>query len=147
MTILWYKFTALCIEPEPPQQPAINNAAAQFFVSPLATPTLSLLLSVAIMLVIRVCSVGMPHIEQIITFSWRAVLDGMIGLLFLGDETTLEPITGAVVFFTCLIVGQMFSAVRADAVSAFGIQERAGFACKLFGLALAFAGVILVRWG
>lgn len=147
MTLLWYKFTALCIEPAPSQQPAINNAAAQFFVSPLATSTLSLLLSAAIMLTITVGSLGMPHIEQIITFAWRAVLGGVNGLLFVGDGTTLEPIAGAVVFFTRLIVGQIAGVVLADAVSAFGIQERAVSACKLFGLALAFAGLTLVRWG
>jgi transporter family-2 protein len=147
MTLLWPMALALFIGFALSQQPVINGATAQVLGSPLPAAALSLSLSAIIVIVATLVSGATPQAEQVFSLPWWALLGGVIGALFVAGGATLVPITGAAVFFTCLIAGQLIGAVLADAIGAFGIQERAVSARKLFGVALAFAGVFLVRWG
>jgi transporter family-2 protein len=78
---------------------------------------------------------------------WWVIFGGLIGAVFVSGGIILVPVMGVASFFVCLIAGQLVGAVVADAIGAFGLEPRALSARKLAGVALAFAGVVLVRSG
>jgi transporter family-2 protein len=61
--------------------------------------------------------------------------------------TVIVPVTGAAVFFVCLIAGQLFGSVLLDHIGAFGLPVREIGTLRFLGILLTFGGVILVRYG
>ena len=129
------------------QQPAINGATSGFLGSAFAAAAFSLTISALLVAGVFWFSGAPTQAGQFLTLPWWSVLGGVIGAVFVAGGAILVPVTGAAVFFVCLIAGQLLGAVIADAIGAFGLEERALSAQKLAGIALAFAGVVLVRWG
>ena len=147
MTWLWGVLAAGGVGFILAQQPVINGATGTALGSPLVAAAMSLSLSAVI--VIAVCLItGAPlSADRIMALPWWAFLGGVIGAIFVTGGATLVPITGAALFFVCLIAGQLVGSVVADTVGAFGLEPRPLSLRKLAGIALAFSGVVLVRWG
>jgi transporter family-2 protein len=147
MTLIWPMIAAALIGLAISQQPVINGATAGALGSAIAAAAFSLSLSALIVLAAVGLSGAPVRMDQVFALPWWSLLGGVIGAIFVAGGATLVPITGAAVFFTCLIAGQLAGAVFADAVGAFGLEAREVSVRKLLGVALAFAGVVLVRWG
>lgn len=128
-------------------QPVINGASASVLNSAFAAATFSLLVS-AVTVFVLFCLNGAPtQASQLLNLPWWAVFGGIIGAVFVSGGIFLVPIMGAAVFFVCLIAGQLVGAVFADTIGALGLEPRALSIRKFAGMALAFSGVVLVRWG
>ncbi|MFT7596112.1 MAG: transporter family-2 protein [Paracoccaceae bacterium] len=147
MTWLWPVVAAGLIGIALSFQPVINGASASVLNSAFAAATFSLLLSAATVFVLFCLSGAPTQASQLLQLPWWAVFGGFIGAVFVSGGIFLVPIMGAAVFFVCLIAGQLVGAVVADTIGAFGLEPRALSARKLAGVGLAFAGVVLVRWG
>ena len=147
VTLLWPVLVAVLIGFTLSFQPIINSASASVLNSAFAAATFSLLLS-AITVFVLFCLNGAPtQASQLLQLPWWALLGGLFGAAFVSGGIILVPIMGAAAFFLCLIAGQLAGSVFADTIGAFGIEPQALSPRKLAGVALAFAGVVLVRWG
>ncbi len=72
-------------------------------------------------------------------------MGGAIGALFVAGSTLLVPITGAAVFITCLVAGQLIGALVVDAVGGFGLEERSLSIRKVLGITMVLTGIMLER--
>lgn len=74
-------------------------------------------------------------------------LAGVVGALFVASGPVIAPAIGALLFFVCIVAGQLFGAAVADHFGAFGLQVRELSPLRAAGLALVLAGAILVNRG
>ena len=65
----------------------------------------------------------------------------------MAGSVVIAPITGAVVFFVCVVAGQLIGATLADHFGMFGLTFRQVSVTRLIGLALVLAGVVLAQSG
>ena len=128
-------------------QPAINGTAARILGSPLTATALSIAITLASCLVAIPLFAGLPQPQAFAHLPWWVVFGGLIGVFVVAGSAALVPITGAAVFFVCMIAGQLIGAALVDHFGAFGIDARPVSAVKLMGIGLALAGVVLVRVG
>jgi bacterial/archaeal transporter family-2 protein len=78
---------------------------------------------------------------------WWVYLAGTVGLIFVAGGIVIAPVTGALLFFVCVVGGQLLGATLADHLGAFGLQVRPVSPQRIAGLALVLAGAILVQRG
>lgn len=129
------------------QQAVINASVGQMLNGPVAAAALSMTVS-ALLLVAVTWWIGTPlRLGAVAALSGWSVLAGLLGAAFVAGSAFLVPVTGAALFFVCLVAGQLTGALVADAVGALGIEPRALSVQKIAGVALAFLGVVLVRFG
>ncbi|NND89829.1 MAG: EamA-like transporter family protein, partial [Granulosicoccus sp.] len=72
---------------------------------------------------------------------------GMIGVSIVAGGAALAPVTGAALFFVCLVAGQLLGAAAADHIGAFGMPVRPLSLTRIAGLLLVFFGALLVHRG
>jgi transporter family-2 protein len=142
-----YLISAVVIGAAFATQPAINGAAAKILGS--AFPATALSVAITLLASIIVMTIGRttPTLETFTQLPWWIVFGGLVGLLLVGGGTVIVPVTGAAVFFVCLIAGQLFGSVMLDHIGAFGLPVREIGTLRLLGVLLTFGGVILVRYG
>lgn len=78
---------------------------------------------------------------------WYVYLAGLAGTVFVAGGTVIAPVTGALVFFVCVVAGQLIGAMLADHFGAFGLAVREISVLRLAGLVLVIAGALLVQRG
>ena len=128
-------------------QPAINGAAARVLGSPISAAALS----VAITLI--ACGLLMPvfgarlSLSDVANLPWWVIFGGLIGAGVVAGGAAIAPVTGAALFFVCLVAGQLVGSAIVDSTGAFGMQVQSLSITKLAGIALALGGVVLVRYG
>ncbi|MEM7719019.1 MAG: DMT family transporter [Pseudomonadota bacterium] len=127
-------------------QPVINAVASKMLGAPWPATVISVAItltaSVGVMLVTRTT----PSLSDVTTLPWWIVLGGLIGVLIVGGGAAIVPITGAALFFVCLIAGQLLGSVLLDHYGAFGLAVREISPTRLLGVGLTFAGILLVRF-
>ena len=126
-------------------QPAINGATAKI----LGSPVSSAVISVAITLL--TCIVLLPVFgakisgATVVNLPWWVVFGGLIGAGVVAGGAAIAPVTGAAVFFICMIAGQLVGSVLADHFGAFGLKEHPISPMRLVAIGLVFTGVLLVH--
>ena len=83
----------------------------------------------------------------LVTLPWWTVLGGMIGVGIVAGAAALAPLTGAALFFVCLVGGQLIGAALADHFGAFGLPIRELSMTRVAGLLLVFFGAVLASRG
>ena len=78
---------------------------------------------------------------------WWVYLAGIIGVIFVAGSVVIAPVTGALVFFVCLVAGQLIGSAVADHFGAFGLDVREISLARLGGIALVLAGAVLASNG
>jgi transporter family-2 protein len=78
---------------------------------------------------------------------WWVYLAGATGTIFVASGAAIAPVTGALVFFVCIVAGQLVGALLADHFGAFGLTVRPISLMRLAGLAMVLAGAIVVQRG
>jgi transporter family-2 protein len=78
---------------------------------------------------------------------WWVYLAGTVGAIFVAGGVVIAPVTGALVFFVCVIAGQLLGAMIVDHFGAFQLAVRPISLLRLFGLALVLLGAVLVQRG
>lgn len=128
-------------------QPAINAVGSKILGSPWPATALSIAITLVAAIVVMLMTRTTPTLEAFQSLPWWIVLGGLIGLLVVGGGTAIVPVTGAALFFVCLIAGQLLGSVLLDQYGAFGLQVKEISAMRLGGVVLTFVGVLLVRFG
>ncbi len=126
-------------------QPAVNGTTARVFGSAIAAATLSISITLVACLVIMVALKATPTPAMFAKLPWWAVFGGFIGVLVVAGGAAIVPVTGAALFFVCLIAGQLIGSVLIDAVGAFRLPVRELSTLRLAGIGLVLAGVVLVH--
>lgn len=129
-------------------QPPLNGMLARATGSAYGAAAISIAVAFASILVLSAV-VGSGEIGRrtLASVPWWVYLSGTIGAIFVAAGAAVAPITGALVFFVCIVAGQLLGSVLADHFGAFGLETRALSAQRLAGLALVIAGAVLVSRG
>jgi transporter family-2 protein len=129
-------------------QPPLNAIVARAIASPYVATGISLLVStLAIVAVIAVAGRGNAGRATLGSVPWWAYLAGLVGTAFVLGGTVITPITGALVFFVCVVAGQLAGALVTDHFGLFGLAVRPASPLRLAGLGLVVVGALLVRRG
>jgi len=129
-------------------QPLLNAILARAVGSPYAATFVSLVVAMSGALVmITFTGRGAMTRETLATVPWWVFLAGLAGLAFVLAGVTIVPVTGALLFFTCVIGGQLLGALLADHLGLFGLAVRHVTTSRAAGLALVLAGAFLVQRG
>ena len=128
-------------------QPGINAAAAKTLGSPFPATVLSVAITLLASTIIMVIGRSTPSWEMVTQLPWWVVLGGLIGVLVVGGGAAIVPVTGAAIFFVCLIAGQLIGSVVLDHIGAFGLAVREVSGLRAVGVVLTFLGVVCVRYG
>lgn len=78
---------------------------------------------------------------------WWVYFAGVVGALYVVAGVVVAPVTGALLFFVCVVAGQLLGAMLLDHWGAFGLRARAISGLRLGGFALVLAGALLVLRG
>ncbi|MEL7344804.1 MAG: DMT family transporter [Pseudomonadota bacterium] len=141
-----YFFAALFIGAAFACQPGINGVAAKALGSPWPATVLSVGITIVVSVIIMLATRTTPSIQALSALPWWIVLGGFIGVLVVAGGAAIVPVTGAALFFVCLIAGQLAGSVILDQIGAFGHQVREISTTRILGVGLTFAGVLLVRF-
>ena len=128
-------------------QPAINAAAGGAFGSAFPAAALSLGISFVAAALVTLILGATPTWAAFAALPWWVVFGGLIGVLVVAGGVAIVPITGAAMFFVCLVAGQLIGSILLDHFGAFGMTVRELTPTRIAGAALAIAGVVLVRFG
>ncbi|HPG21704.1 MAG TPA: DMT family transporter [Amaricoccus sp.] len=129
-------------------QPLLNAILARATGSPITAATISILVAfLGSLALFGLGDRGDTSRAALATVPWWVYLAGLIGTAFVAGGVVIAPVTGALLFFLCVVGGQLLGAALADHFGAFGLDIRPLSPARLAGLALVLAGVVLVRQG
>ncbi len=144
---LFYMIAASLIGMAFAAQPGINAVAAKTLGSALPATVLSVGITLIASALIMFCGRTTPSWDMVMSLPIWIVLGGLIGVLVVAGGATIVPVTGAAIFFVCLISGQLLGSVLLDQMGAFGLQVKEISTYRIIGILLTFAGVFFVRYG
>ena len=148
MHIVPYMLAALVVGMLLSFQPPMNGMLARAIGSAYGAATISIAVALtSILLLIVITGSGEISRKTLSSVPWWVYLSGTIGAVFVAAGTAIAPMTGALVFFVCIVAGQLLGSVLADHFGAFGLENRALSPQRLAGLALVLAGAVLVSRG
>ncbi len=129
------------------QQPVINAAVSRVVGSPISAAAVSVFVTFVCLLILLPFTGGSLRPATLMTLPWWSVLGGVIGVFIVAGGAALAPITGAALFFVCVMAGQLLGASIADHIGAFGLPQRSISFTRVAGLALVMIGAVLVHRG
>jgi transporter family-2 protein len=129
-------------------QPLINAVLARALGSPYGAAAISIFVA-ALGAVVMLAVTGRGDMSRatLASVPWWVYLAGLVGTVFVAGGVVIAPVTGALVFFVCVVAGQLLGATIADHVGLFGLDVRPVSATRLIGLALVLGGVVLANRG
>lgn len=113
--------------------------------SPLNAALISFAVGTAVLLVLALAMRVKPDLAAMRGLPWWAWMGGVYGAFFVTVAAFATPRLGVAFVITLMIAGQLTMSIILDHVGAFGVAERPVSLPRLLGVALVFAGVILVR--
>ena len=148
MQTLPYALTAVGVGAALAIQPAMNAALARSIGSSNGASTLSIAVALLTMLaLISFTGAGDISRARLADVPWWIFLAGTIGALFVAGGTYIAPVTGTLLFFVCVVAGQLMASTIADHFGILGLEIREVSPMRLFGVGLALAGAVLVSTG
>lgn len=127
-------------------QPAINGAAARILGSPVSAATVSVAITLVACVVLMPLFGGVPKTTALKALPWWVVFGGLIGAGVVAGGAAIAPVTGAAIFFVCLVAGQLVGSALVDHIGAFGLPRQPMSVLRFAGLALVLLGVLLVQF-
>ncbi len=148
MHTLPYMLAAIVVGTLIAAQPPLNAILARAVGSAFGATAISIAVAFITILVLLLFT-GSGHItrENLASVPWWVYLAGTVGAIFVGSGVVIAPVTGALVFFVCIVAGQLLGSLLADHFGAFGLQVREVSAWRLAGLGLVLTGAIMVSRG
>ena len=129
-------------------QPLANAILARAIGSPYGAAGISIAIAaVGAALLVAVAGGGDISRATLATVPWWVYLAGFVGTLFVAGGVVIAPVTGALLFFICVVAGQLLGATLADHFGLFGLDLRPVSLARLAGLALVIGGAVLVQLG
>ncbi len=129
-------------------QPLLNAVLSRAIGSAYGAAMISILVA-ALGAVAMVAVTGRGDMSRatLASVPWWVYLAGFVGTVFVAGGVVIAPITGAQLFFVCVIAGQLLGATLADHFGLFGLDLRPLSLERTLGLALVLGGAILVQRG
>ena len=148
MPILVYLAAAAALGAIIAFQPLVNAILARAIGSPYGAAAISILVA-ALGAAAMVAVTGRGDISRatLASVPWWVYLAGFAGTLFVAGGVVIAPVTGALLFFICVVAGQLLGATLADHFGLFGLDLRPVSPARLIGLALVVGGAVLVQLG
>lgn len=129
-------------------QPPMNAILARHVGSALGATAISTAIAFVCIAALLVVVGGADLSRQTLSnVPWWVFLAGVVGAVFVAAGVIIAPVTGALVFFVCVIAGQLIGSTLADHFGAFGLTVREISASRLTGLGLVVVGAVLVGRG
>lgn len=148
MTIWLYLTASMALGVAIALQPLLNAVLARAIGSPYGAAGISIVVAlIGAVVIMAVAGRGDMSRANLTAVPWWVYLAGFAGTAFVAGGVVIAPVTGALLFFLCVIAGQLFGAAIADHLGAFGLEVRPVSLARLAGIGLVLAGVVLVRNG
>jgi transporter family-2 protein len=129
-------------------QPLMNAILSRAIGSPYGATAISILVAgIGAVAVVAVTGRGDMSRATLASVPWWVYLAGFIGTVFVLGGVVLAPVTGALLFFICVIAGQLAGAMLADHFGLLGLPLRPASLARMLGVALVLGGAILVQRG
>ncbi len=148
MPVFVYMLAAVAVGAMVSAQPAWNAIVARGIGSVFGAAAINTFIGFAVCMVfVPVLGVGRMSVSTLTAVPWWAYLGGVVGALFVTSGVFVAPVTGALVFFVCVVTGQLVGSVIADHYGAFGLEVRPASFGRLAGVGLVVLGAFLVGRG
>jgi len=148
MPLLPYMVAAAALGVVVSFQPLINVILARAVGSPYGAAAISIAVAgLGALAMIVVTGRGDLSRAALASVPWWVYLAGLIGTVFVAGGVVIAPVTGALLFFACVVAGQLVGALLADHFGLFGAAVRHVSVARLLGLALVLGGALLVQRG
>ena len=129
-------------------QPLMNAILSRAIGSPWGATAVSIMVSwLAAMAMALAFGHGTMTRATLATVPWWVYLAGLIGTAFVGGAVVIAPVTGGLLFFACVIAGQLAGATLADHFGFFGLAVRPVSLARALGIALVLGGALLAQRG
>ena len=131
-----------------PLQAALNAMAGRALNHPLQATLVNFSGGlIALFLLLLIVRPQLPSKAQLSGMPWYAYMGGCLGVIFVTVVLTTIPRLGAVLTLGAIIAGQLAASVAFDHYGILGIQQQAATPMRLAGVALLFAGLVMIRKG
>jgi transporter family-2 protein len=148
MPILAYLVAAAALGVIIAFQPLANAILARAIGSPYGAAGISIAIAaLGAALLVAVAGRGEISRATLASVPWWVYLAGFAGTLFVAGAVVIAPVTGALLFFICVVTGQLLGAALADHFGLMGLDLRPVSLTRLAGLALVIGGAVLVQLG
>lgn len=129
-------------------QPALNAMLSRAVGGPYAATVISIFVALVFGLVFLAIAGGANYTRAALaSVPWWVYLGGVVGAVFVASGPVIAPVIGALLFFVCIVAGQLIGAAIADHFGAFGLEVRKISLQRAIGLALVLVGAVLVNRG
>lgn len=148
MTALYYMSAAMVVGAMVALQPPLNAILTRAVGNPFGATAISI--SVALtsaLLLLTLTGRGDMSRAALSTVPWWVYFAGIIGAIYVAAGVVIAPMTGGLLFFVCVVAGQLLGAMIIDHLGAFGLAVREVTAWRLGGFALVMAGALMVLRG
>jgi transporter family-2 protein len=129
-------------------QPPLNAILSRAIGNAFGATAISILVAFCCaLMMLTLTGFGEINRATLTSVPWWVYLAGAVGAIFVGAGVVLAPVTGALLFFVCIVAGQLIGSMLADHFGAFGLQVREISPARILGLGLVLAGAVLVSRG
>jgi bacterial/archaeal transporter family-2 protein len=148
MPILLYMLAALVAGAAVAYQPLINAVLARAIGSTTGAAAVSLCVAfLGGLALVGLTGAGDMSRATLAQVPWWVFFAGLIGTAFVAACVAIAPVIGGLLFFACVVAGQLGGAMLADHFGWFGTTVRPISALRLLGLAFVLGGALLVQRG
>ena len=145
MQLVPYMLAALAVGIVVSFQPPMNGMLAKSVGSAYGAAAVSIGIAFAsIVLLVLIAGHGEISRRTLGSVSWWVYLSGTIGAAFVAAGAAIAPVTGGLVFFICIVAGQLIGSMLVDHFGAFGLEVRSMSPMRFMGLAMVLGGAVLV---
>lgn len=148
MSTVSYMLAAIVVGALISAQPPMNAILARHIGSALGATAISTGVAfISVLVSVLVLGGGDISRQTLASVPLWVFLAGAIGAVFVAAGVVIAPVTGALVFFVCIIAGQLIGSSLADHYGAFGLAVREMSVLRLSGILLVIGGAVLVGRG
>lgn len=129
-------------------QPAMNAILARAIGSAIGASAISIAVAfISVLIVVALVGAGRMNVATLGTVPWWIYLAGVAGAIFVVGGVVIAPVTGTLIFFVCIIAGQLIGSAVTDHFGAFGLEVRQISVSRIAGIILVLLGAILAARG
>ncbi|NNE89178.1 MAG: DMT family transporter [Silicimonas sp.] len=148
MQVVFYMLAAAVVGSMISIQPPLNAILARGIGSAYGATAISIGIAfLCILIFVSFMGGGEINTSTLSTVPWWVIFAGIVGAIFVGAGVVIAPVTGALVFFVCIVAGQLIGSTIIDHLGAFGLAVREVSAGRLAGIALVIIGAVMVGRG
>jgi transporter family-2 protein len=146
--VILYMVAAVVVGAMVAAQPPLNAILSRSVGSAYVATAISIFTAFCCsLLIVFATGTGRLSAASLAAVPWWVYMAGVFGAIFVGAGVVIAPVTGALVFFVCVVAGQLIGSTLADHFGAFGLEVREASWARIAGIGLVLGGAILVGKG